>query len=62
MFILGDVLGLFGVVCDDLAFVLRLGFSCVDPVCSPILSLVLRFLSWPLLGFIVSLCYQKCFL
>ena len=29
------VLGLFGVVCDDLAFVLRLGFPCVTLVCSP---------------------------
>ena len=48
----GVVLGLFGVVCDDLAFVLRLGFSCVDPVCSPILSLVLRLLSWQLLFFL----------
>ena len=52
MFIFEDVLALFGVVCDDLAFVLRLGFSCVTPVCSPILSLVLRLLSWQLLVFL----------
>ena len=34
----GGVLGLFGVVCDDLAFGLRLEFPCVAPICSLVLS------------------------
>ena len=61
MFILGDVLGLFGVVCDGLAFVLSLGFSCVTPVCSPILSLVLRLLSWQLWFFLCHCIIRNAF-
>ena len=61
-YVFGGVLGLFGVVCDDLAFGLRMGFPCVAPVCSPVLSLVLRLLSWQLWGVFVSLFYQNCFL